>query len=98
MKELNYNEAILLARAVSDELVKNEKLREHCKNHNLNYNNVVSFIRGTRKLKQPKLLIDFLASTGYSVGIDKQIIYKFIVDTDEATRLEIENLIANQEN
>ncbi|WP_289035182.1 hypothetical protein [uncultured Flavobacterium sp.] len=94
IKELNYNEAIKLAKELSEDLVKVDALREHCRQHELNYHNIVSFIRGdNRKAKQPKLIIDFLKSLGYSATVDKQIIYKFIVDSDEATNLSIEALI-----
>lgn len=98
MRELNYNEAIKLAKELSHDLVKEDKLRGHCKTHKLNYHNIVSFIRGnTRKLKQPKLISDFLVSLGYETQIDKQIIYKFILTTDETTDLNIEVLLKKEE-
>lgn len=93
MKELNYNEAIRLAKELSEPLVKEDKLMSHCREHKLNYHNVVSFIRGNRKAKQPKLISDFLKSVGYSTTIDKQIIYNFIIDTTDAEYLQIDTLI-----
>lgn len=93
MKELNYSEAIKLAKELSQDLVNKNKLMSHCKKHDLNYNNVVSFIRGNRKAKQPKLICDVLRSLGYSSTIDKQIIYNFIIDTDQTENLNIDALI-----
>ncbi|MCC9071177.1 hypothetical protein LNQ49_06165 [Flavobacterium sp. F-65] len=93
MKVLNYVDAIRLAKELSNDLVKDNKLMNHCRVHNLNYHNVITFIRGTRKAKQPKLISDFLKSLGYYVTVDKQIIYKFIIDTTENDGLNIDELL-----
>ena len=99
MKVLNYAEVLKLSKELSQDLVDKKQLRNHCRIHELNYLNVVSFLRGNRKAKQPKLICDFLKSVGYATATDKIIEYNFIVDTkNESEYLYITELIKESEN
>lgn len=98
MKKLDYSQALLLARELSDKLSDSRALKKHCEDHNLNLHNVYAYIRNDHVKKVPKLILDLLKSLGYKVEIEKKVIYSFILDTDPAKEIEIGEMLHRDDN
>lgn len=98
MISINYSEAIKLAKHLSEELANAGELKNHCEANNINYGHVLSYIRSTARLKQPKLIKSFLDSFGYTTQVNKQIIYHFILDENENVEdIDVSKIINTEE-
>ncbi len=80
MKELNYKDALLMCKKITDKLVKEKKLKKYCEENNLDYQSVLKFIRVKGKKRYPKLLKSVLESNGYKVIVNRKINYTFFLD------------------
>jgi hypothetical protein len=94
MTRLNYTQANKVVYELSSALEKEKNLMDHCEIHSIDYRNLVNFVNGNTKEKQPKLIHDFLKSVGYPSKTNRKANYSFIIDTNEAEHLKINELIA----
>jgi len=94
MTKLNYFQANKVVIEFSNALEKEHNLVDHCEIHRIDYHNLINFISGSAKGKQPKLIHDFLKSVGYPSKTYRKTNYLFIIDTNETEHLKISELIA----
>lgn len=85
MKTLSYSEVKALCKQETDILVNKRILRKHCKEHNIHYHGVLSYLRGNRRRRNPSLMVKFLRSVGYDeVSSERVITYNFhFIDSAE---------------